>query len=167
MDDSPYGAATEHFPTLALIRLGDSPAVSVCCTGGMETLGALMFLAAATILPLVSTTVGQPGPVTVKSCEVAYIDSTGTVITSGVDGIQYTNGVTLTAQNASSKPISGFTVSGNYNGFKVTDTWAGTLPPGATLSVWKHYQRLPYSGPKAECHIINVTFADGTTWAAK
>ena len=100
----------------------------------MESLIGLLFLAAATLLPLVSTTVGQPGPLTVKSCDVAYIDTSGAIVTSGPQGIQYTNGVTLTAQNVSSKPISGFSVNGNYNGYKVTDTWTGTFPPGATLS---------------------------------
>jgi hypothetical protein len=133
----------------------------------METLVGLLFLAGATALPLVSTTVGEPGPVTIKSCEVAYIDAQGGIVTAGVGGLQFTNGVTLTAQNVSSKPITGFTVNGSYNGFKVTDTWAGTLPPGATLSIWKHYQQLAYVGPKADCHVAKATYADGTTWAAK
>jgi hypothetical protein len=80
--------------------------------------------------------------------------------------MQYTNGVTLTAENSSSKSISSFTVKGSYNGFKVTDTWNGTFMAGATVSIWKHYQQLPYSGPKADCHVTKVTYADGTTWAA-
>jgi hypothetical protein len=127
----------------------------------METLATLFFAAVASILPLVSTTSGG-APVTIKACDVAYIESTGIVTVN----MQYTNGVTLTALNSSSKEISSFTVAGSYNGYKVTDTWAGTLLPNATVTIWKHYQQLPYSGPKADCHVSKVTYKDGTAWAA-
>jgi hypothetical protein len=79
--------------------------------------------------------------------------------------MQYTNGVTVTAVNTSPKTVTSFTVNGSYNqSFKVTDTWTGTLLPNATLSIWKHYQQLPYSGSEAECRVIKVTYTDGTAW---
>lgn len=112
-----------------------------------------------TIVPLASA---DTSPVTVKSCAVAYITE-GSLI---LQGMQFTNGVTVTLANNSSKPVSGITVSGTYHGFKVTDSWSGTLVPSGTLSVWKHYHQLVYAGPNAECRVIKVTFTDGTTWAA-
>ena len=121
---------------------------------------AALFLGVLTTFPLIST---EASPVTIKSCEVAYIDQTGGVETAS---LQYTNGVTVTAENTSDKPISSFTVSGSYNGYKVVDTWSGTLLPKGMLSVWKHYNQLPYSGSKAQCHVTKVTYSDGTTWSA-
>jgi hypothetical protein len=121
---------------------------------------AALFLGVLTTFPLIST---EASPVTIKSCEVAYIDSSGGVETVS---LQTTNGVTVKAQNTSTKTITSFTVAGSYNGYKVVDTWAGTLLPNAMLSVWKHYNQLPYSGSKAECHVTKVTYSDGTTWSA-
>jgi hypothetical protein len=116
------------------------------------------------LFPLVSNPIGSSGPVKIKSCEVAYIDaSTGGIMT---DSLQFTNGVTVTLMNTSEKPVSSFTVSGSYNTYHVTDTWNGTLPPGAVLTVYKHYQQLPYVDSKAKCRVIKVTYADGTTWSS-
>jgi hypothetical protein len=120
---------------------------------------AALFLGAMTMFPLIST---DTSPVRIKSCDVAYIDQSG-IMTSA---LQYTNGVTVQAENTSSKTVSSFTVHGSYNGFKVVDSWSGTLLPNASLSIWKHYQQLPYSGSKADCHVTKVTYSDGTTWSA-
>ena len=121
---------------------------------------AALFLGVLTTFPLIST---EASPITIKSCEVAYIDASGGVATAE---LQYTNGVTVTAENTSAKSISSFTIAGSYNGYKVVDTLAGTLLPKGMLSVWKHYNQLPYAGSKAECHVTKATFADGTTWSA-
>ncbi len=122
----------------------------------MEILAAL-FLGVLTLFPVVTT---ESSPIKLK-CEVAYITASG-IVTSQM---QYTNGVTVTAVNTSPKTVTSFTVNGSYNkSFKVTDTWTGTLLPNATLSIWKHYQQLPYSGSEAECRVIKVTYTDGTAW---
>ncbi len=124
---------------------------------------AALFMGAATILGLVSNPTGSVSPVKIKSCEVAYIQGTGDVITSA---LQYTNGVTLTIMNTTSKTVTNFTASGSYNTYHVTDSWAGTLLPGAEISIYKHYQQLPYVNSKAQCRITKVTYSDGTTWSS-
>jgi hypothetical protein len=120
---------------------------------------ASLFLTAATTLAVVSTS-GGSAPVKIKSCDVAYITQSG-IMTSQ---LQFTNGVTVSAQNVSSKPVSSFTVHGSYNKFSVTDTWTGSLLPNASVSVWKHYTQLAWDGSKAKCDVIKVTFADGSQW---
>lgn len=124
----------------------------------MEILAAL-FLGVLTMFPVITT---SSSPIKLK-CDVAYITESG-IVTSQM---QFTNGVTVTAVNTSPKTVTSFTVNGSYNkSFKVTDSWTGTLLPNATLSFWKHYQQLPYSGSTAECRVIKVTYADGTSWSA-
>ena len=128
-----------------------------------------MAMIAALIVGLFSTfavLTTPPSPIKIKSCDVAYIDdstNSGGVMTSS---LEFTNGVTLTVANTSSKPITAFTVAGSYDTFHVTDTWAGKLLPGAQVSVYKHYTQLPYDGSKASCSITSATYADGSVWAA-
>jgi spore coat protein CotH len=117
-----------------------------------------LFVAVATMFSVVSTTGGSP--VKIKSCDVAYITDTG-IQTSQ---LQFTNGVTVSITNTSDKPVTSITVEGSYDKFQVTDSWTGKLLPNATVSVWKHYQQLVYTGSKAQCHVTKVTYADGTTW---
>jgi hypothetical protein len=123
----------------------------------------VFLLGAATLLPLVSNPIGANSPVKIKSCDVAYIEDTGAVMTSE---LQYTNGVTVKVQNASDKPVTSFTVAGSYNTYHVVDTWSGNLLPGAQLSIYKHYQQLPYVSSQAKCRVTKVTYADGSTWSA-
>jgi len=124
----------------------------------MQILAAL-FLGALSLFPFITT---EKPPVSIKSCDVAYIEQDGII----TNAIQFTNGVTVSAVNTSSKPVASFTVNGAYNGFKVTDTWSGNLLPHATISLWKHYAQLAYTGPTAECRVVKVKFADGTWWTA-
>jgi hypothetical protein len=122
---------------------------------------ASLFLSAATTVAVVSTS-GGSAPVKIKTCDVAYITDQG-ILTAQM---QYTNGVTVTATNVSSKPVSSFTVDGSYQAFHVTDSWSGNLLPNASVSVWKHYTQLVYDGSKAKCTVTKVTYADGSTWTA-
>ncbi len=126
----------------------------------MELLASL-FVGAATLISLISNPVASVSPIKIKSCEVAYLDAGGGVATSS---LQYTNGVTLTIMNPTPKTVTNFTVSGSYNKYHVTDSWAGTMMPGAQLSIFKHYAQLAYVDSKAECHVTKVTFSDGTSW---
>jgi hypothetical protein len=126
-------------------------------------MGFSAFLLGAETLALVSNPIGANSPVKIKSCDVAYIQDTGGIITSSM---QYTNGVTVQVENTSAKSVTSFTVTGSYNTYHVTDTWAGTLLPGGELSIFKHYQQLPYSSSQAKCRVTKVTYADGTTWSA-
>jgi hypothetical protein len=120
-----------------------------------------LFMSAATLLGVVSTT-GGSAPVKIKACDVAYITDNGITTTS----LQFTNGVTVSLTNVSSKPVTSITVDGAYDKFKVTDSWSGNLLPNASVSVWKHYTQLAYTGSKASCKVVKVTFADGSEWAA-
>ena len=124
----------------------------------MQVISAIL-IAAATLFPVVTT---EGAPVKVNECDVAFIDQGGSLITSS---LQFTNGVTVKLSNVSGKAITGITVNGSYNGFHVTDSWTGTLTPGAEVRIWKHYQQLPFSGPHAKCVVAKVIYADGTTWA--
>jgi hypothetical protein len=126
-------------------------------------MGFSAFLLGAVTLALVSNPIGANSPVKIMSCDVAYLQDTGGIMTSA---LQYTNGVTVKVENASTKPVTSFTVSGSYNTYHVTDTWAGNLLPGAQLSIFKHYQQLPYVSSQAHCRVTKVTYADGTTWSA-
>ena len=119
---------------------------------------ALALLVALTNAPPAMNT----GPIAVKSCAVGFIEN-GRILSSA---LRFTNGVTVTVMNTSSKPVTNYTIRGNYNGYKVVDNWSGTLAPGQTMTYMKHYQQQPFSGPTAQCKVTKATLADGTTWSA-
>ncbi len=120
---------------------------------------------AAGLLSTTAVLSTTPSPVTIKSCDVAYIDDSSDNNGIMTNSLELTNGVTLTVANTSSQVVTGFTVAGSYNTFHVTDTWGGKLRPGAQVTVYKHYQQLPYDDTiKPKCTITSATYADGTTW---
>ena len=127
----------------------------------MEVFSAILIAAATLFAPVTTST----GPVQINKCAVAFInEQTGSILVSQT--MTYTNGVSISFTNVSTKPVTSVTATGTYNGVTITDSWAGHLAAGDTLSIWKHYRQLPYAGANAKCVVTKVVFADGTTWPA-
>lgn len=103
------------------------------------------------------------GPVRVAACVVFSRNSPTNILTPNVD---LTNGVSLTLVNDSTKTTSKITVTGSYHGRTVTDSTAVTLKPGASVTINRsYYPPSTYIDADAQCHVVKVTFTDGTTWS--
>jgi hypothetical protein len=105
----------------------------------------------------------ETGPVQVASCIVHPRDAMTNILKPGVD---WTNGVTVTLVNKSDKTTSAVTVHGSYHGTSVTDTVDLYIAPGKTAQVTRNYTPTVFSDIYAECHVVKVTFTDGTSWSA-
>ncbi len=131
----------------------------------MRRFFSLSFCVAAVLgstLPAIALTTS--GPVRVAACTVFSRQTRGGVLTPGLD---LTNGVQLTLVNDSTKTTSAITVTGSYHGRSVTDTADFTLKPGASVTFTRsYYPPSTYVDANAQCRVVKVTFADGTTWAS-
>ncbi len=99
-------------------------------------------------------------PVTIKCVVHRDAGSTSTYN----PGIAYTNGVTVTLANTTSKDVKMVSIYGTYGGTMVSDDVDKTIPAGGTVEVTKAHTQLPYHGPGASCHVKKVVFTDGTSW---
>ncbi len=103
-------------------------------------------------------------PVRVAGCTVWSRQVGGNSVLT--PNISLTNGVTVTLVNESAKTTSAVTVTGSYHGRTVTDTAKVELKPGAMVTFQRsYYPPSTYIDANAQCRVVKVEFADGTSWS--
>jgi hypothetical protein len=102
-------------------------------------------------------------PVRVAACTVWSRQVGGNSVLT--PNVSLTNGVSVTLVNESGKTTSAVTVTGSYHGRTVTETAKLELKPGAMVTLQRsYYPPSTYIDANAQCHVVHVLFADGTSW---
>jgi hypothetical protein len=124
-----------------------------------------LLIAALAMLSMTTSVLAatESGPVKVTAC---IVNGPGTVNTTVmIPNVSLTQGVTVTLVNTSDKTATAVTVTGSYHGRVVTDTAKFDFKPGTTAQISRRYTPSVFIDTDAECHVVHVQFADGTSWS--